>query len=338
MCPMMCVRVLVVALLAASCFIVVSLAESIQLVLLGVVFASMSSGFGEVTFLSFTTRYHKSTVGGWSSGTGNTAVGVAIMDGCVIRGAAGVGGSVIYTVLTLYLTPRVAILLQVALPILMGVAYLFLLTTPHQQVAKVDRDIIVSSEDEKSIQLQSLDGKREQMYSTKVTGIRIKSAGAWLGAQTRYVPNLFPYMVPLFIVFAAEYMINQGLFELLYYRNTSLGTWCLDGHLQYRWYQVVYQVGVFLSRTSVIIFQMPFYWVLSLLQVANFQLLFCEAIYGFIPSFWITISIVLFEGLMGGAVYANAFYYITKQVSDSEELPLDKIMIKLKRSILYSNV
>ena len=63
-----------VALLAASCFIVVSLAESIQLVLLGVVFASMSSGFGEVTFLSFTTRYHKSTVGGWSSGTGNTAV------------------------------------------------------------------------------------------------------------------------------------------------------------------------------------------------------------------------------------------------------------------------
>ena len=49
-------------------------------------------------------------------------------------------------------------------------------------------------------------------------------------------------------------------------------------------------------------------------QVANFQLLFCEAIYGFIPSFWITIFIVLFEGLMGGAVYANAFYYITKQV------------------------
>ena len=148
-------------------------------------------------------------------------------------GAAGVGGSVIYTVLTLYLTPRVAILLQVALPILMGVAYLFLLTTPHQQVAKVDRDIIVSSEDEKSIQLQSLDDK---MLSTKVTtGIRIKSAWAWLEAQTRYIPNLFRYMVPLFIVFAAEYMINQGLFELLYYRNTSLGTWCLDGHLQYRW-------------------------------------------------------------------------------------------------------
>ena len=60
-----------VSVLAASCFIAVSLAETIELVLLGVVFASMSSGFGEVTFLSFTTRYHKTTVGGWSSGTGN---------------------------------------------------------------------------------------------------------------------------------------------------------------------------------------------------------------------------------------------------------------------------
>ena len=35
----------------------------------------MSSGFGEVTFLSFTTRYHKTTVGGWSSGTGNEGGG-----------------------------------------------------------------------------------------------------------------------------------------------------------------------------------------------------------------------------------------------------------------------
>ena len=41
---------------------------------------------------------------------------------------------------------------------------------------------------------------------------------------------------------------------------------------------------------------------------------------------------------MGGAVHANAFYYITKQVRDSEELPLDNTMIKLKCSILYSNV
>ncbi|KAL5475116.1 hypothetical protein EMCRGX_G027174 [Ephydatia muelleri] len=287
------VRVLVVALLAASCFIVVSLAESIQLVLLGVVFASMSSGFGEVTFLSFTTRYHKSTVGGWSSGTG----------------AAGVGGSVIYTVLTLFLTPRVAILLQVAMPILMGIAYLFVLTTPSQRVAKVNAGTPPSPEETRML-LETSPSSTPRAFSVG----KAKSGLLWLRDQGRYIPNLFPYMVPLFIVFAAEYMINQGLFELLYYRNTSLGTWCLDGHLQYRWYQVLYQVGVFLSRSSVLIFQTRFYWVMSLLQVANFQLLFCEAIYGFIPSFWITIFIILFEGLMGGAVYANAFYYITKQV------------------------
>ena len=32
-------------------------------------------------------------------------------------------------------------------------------------------------------------------------------------------------------------------------------------------YQVLYQVGVFLSRSSVLIFQTRFYWVMSLLQV-----------------------------------------------------------------------
>lgn len=80
------------ALLAASCFIVISLAENIQLVLLGVIFASMSSGFGEVTFLSFTTHYHKSTVGGWSSGTGNTAMGVVIMGVIIENDHWGVSG------------------------------------------------------------------------------------------------------------------------------------------------------------------------------------------------------------------------------------------------------
>ena len=43
-------------------------------IIFGVVCASLSSGFGELTFLSFTARYDKSTVSGWSSGTGESHV------------------------------------------------------------------------------------------------------------------------------------------------------------------------------------------------------------------------------------------------------------------------
>ena len=140
------------------------------------------------------------------------------------------GGSLIYTVLTLFLTPRTAILLQVVMPILMEIAYLFILTAPNHWVATSD-ELLSPPPEEKSMQLETTLGPRQQEFSIE----RVKVAMSWLRDQARYIPNLFRYMVPLFVVFAAEYMINQGLFELLYYRNTSLGTWCLDEHLQYRW-------------------------------------------------------------------------------------------------------
>ncbi len=53
------------------------------------------------------------------------------------------------------------------------------------------------------------------------------------------------------------------------------------------------------------------------LQITNFYFLFCETIYLFIPSFWITVCIILFEGMLGGAVYANAFYSISVEVRHS---------------------
>jgi len=62
--------VLVVVLASLISFVLVGLALNEPLVLLGVVCASISSGFGEITFLSFTACYDKSTVTGWSSGTG----------------------------------------------------------------------------------------------------------------------------------------------------------------------------------------------------------------------------------------------------------------------------
>lgn len=47
----------------------------------------------------------------------------------------------------------------------------------------------------------------------------------------------------------------------------------------------------------------------------NFVLFFLETIYLVLPSFWIVFLLVLYEGLLGGAVYANAFYSISKQVN-----------------------
>lgn len=34
----------------------------------------------------------------------------------------------------------------------------------------------------------------------------------------------------------------------------------------------------------------------------------------FLPSAWLVFAIVLYEGLLGGAAYVNAFYFISKEV------------------------
>ena len=46
----------------------------------------------------------------------------------------------------------------------------------------------------------------------------------------------------------------------------------------------------------------------------NFVFFFCASVYLFLPSFWLTVFLVLYEGLLGGGVYVNAFYAISKEV------------------------
>ncbi len=60
----------VVVVSSALSFILVALSIDEPLVLFGVALASIGSGFGEITYLSLTSRYDKSTVSGWCSGTG----------------------------------------------------------------------------------------------------------------------------------------------------------------------------------------------------------------------------------------------------------------------------
>lgn len=106
-----------------------------------------------------------------------------------------------------------------------------------------------------------------------------------------YIPKLLKFMIPLGLVYFFEYLINQGLvsfphnksyfqihvihnnrfncfqFELVYFEKI----WLTHSE-QYRWYQVIYQLGVFTSRTSVSLFPIEKIWILTILQVS---LLFC---------------------------------------------------------------
>ena len=54
---------------------------------------------------------------------------------------------------------------------------------------------------------------------------------------------------------------------------------------------------------------------MPILQVINAVFFTFEAFYSFLPSFWIVVVLIVYEGLLGGASYVNTFYKLSKDVS-----------------------
>uniref|UniRef100_A0A667IBH4 Battenin n=1 Tax=Lynx canadensis TaxID=61383 RepID=A0A667IBH4_LYNCA len=228
-------RVLVSGICSAGSFILVAFSHSVGTSLCGVVLASISSGLGEVTFLSLTAFYP---------------------------------------------------------------SYFFLLTSPEPQDPGGEEEAETSA--------------RQPLINSEAPEAKPDSS-LNLSLQERWTvfKGLLWYIVPLVLVYFAEYFINQGLFELLFFRNTSL-----THAQQYRWYQMLYQAGVFVSRSSLRCCRIRFTWVLALLQCFNLAFLLVDVWLSFLPSIYLVFLIILYEGLLGGAAYVNTFHNIALETSD----------------------
>ncbi|EPB69408.1 CLN3 protein [Ancylostoma ceylanicum] len=138
--------------------------------------------------------------------------------------------------------------------------------------------------------------------------------GLTMYEKLKAVTPLFKYMIPLIIVYFAEYFINQGLLELLEF-DCSHG-FNIGPQSQYRWYQVLYQVGVFVSRSSSDVIALPgeVLPLLALLQVLNATVLYFEALNRFMSHILLLMCVIVYEGLLGGASYVNTFRVIHEEV------------------------
>ncbi|EDV97844.1 GH14467 [Drosophila grimshawi] len=199
-------------------------------------------------------------------------------------GGAGVIGSLSYATLrSLDLSPRDTMLIMLIFPAIEAVAFWLLLRRP--QVLPVTT---VESTEELISDDKPLVGFKEKMS---------------------YIKHLLKYMLPLCLVYFFEYFINQGLFELVYFENIFL-----DMAAQYRWLNVDYQIGVFISRSSVNLFQLDKIWLMSVFQFINVIYFLTEVIWFYTPTIWIVFVIVLWEGLLGGGAYVNTFYRMSKEI------------------------
>lgn len=288
-------RVLFCVVMAATSFLVVSFSSSVWMSILGVVFASVSAGLGELSFLSLTVYFDREVLGGWGSGTGG----------------AGVAGALLYSGLTqMGLSPRVTLLIMLIVPFVMLISYFTLLvplsSLPQWGSREDTQYIAVGSEEREWLMDPS-----EEEEGDKPTPRNQMTGPLSLTEKLQVTKGLLKFVFPLGLVYFAEYFINQGLMELLYFPTSSLS------HAeQYRWYQTLYQVGVLVSRSSLCCFKIRKLWVFALLQVVNSVLLVVAVWCQFLPSVWIVFLVVVYEGLLGGAAYVNTFYFISKETEE----------------------
>ncbi|KAK6732859.1 hypothetical protein RB195_016934 [Necator americanus] len=295
------VRHTVVCVAQASSLLITAFADSVPVALGGVCLASFSSGLGETTYLGLAGHYSKHTIATWSSGTG----------------MAGVVGAFSYAGLTdrqlLALSPTEAMLVMLVVPALFMFTFYMLLE--HTETMKR----ITFSKPKKMSELENpaTENSKKTQSVASLSSMDSVEKEKTLAQRLTVVKSLLRYMIPLFLTYFAEYLINQGLLELTVFDcSHGFGT---SPASQYRWYQVLYQVGVFISRSSINIVQlnMLFIALMPVFQLLNTIFFLFNAIYAFLPNFGIVCAIVLYEGLIGGSSYVNTFHHIHKKVDPS---------------------
>jgi len=274
------IRIAFISLVPFSVFFIIASVESTAIRLSAIAFVSLVGGLGESSFLSLTATYSPKTIGAWSSGTG----------------AAGICGAGFYFLLTVVcnLTPRTTLRLTSPIPLGLLLTYYFILRTPEKSSVTDARPIFLSP----------------RAFVQKLPLLRAL---------------FLKLMLPLMLVYYFEYTINQGVLPVVDFvsirreltEETDVGstdrTWDL-----YVTYQFLYQIGVFLSRSSISFVKIKNIWLLAILQLVNLVALLIVTAYELIQSAWIVFAMTLWEGLLGGAAYVNTFWNVSHQTPSSD--------------------
>lgn len=321
-------RTLLGAVLMLLSFLVVALGtQSLALQLLGVAFSGLQSGMMEASFLAMASFYKRPTtcLTCWASGTG----------------LAGVGGYAWLALLHLWFGLSFATTLELAalfFPLLYVLAFTILLdTTPLPPVKRRARNSLyytsipeaAAGVEEDTVESQLLVPTTTSRKVVVATAKKLDSDGdgdqhsqqLTVREKLRFTLTLGPYMIPLVVVYFAEYTMQTGVWSTIGFPVESP---VARAHF-YSAAGLAYQSGVFLSRSSGVLFQAT-RSILYLMPAFQTVLLgFFTAVSAYHVAYnWSLLVVLCFlAGLLGGGVYVNAFTLLSKEVrADRVELAL----------------
>ncbi|CAJ0570264.1 unnamed protein product, partial [Mesorhabditis spiculigera] len=274
--------------------LIVATAKSYSMAILGVSLISAAGGLGESSMVSYSSHFAASTTIAWASGTG----------------AAGMIGSILYAGMTEphlgNLTAETALMLMLFFPI--AYTTVFYLVLDHSSslclLCRKGKESSAPGDPEKS--------EKDVEKSLELV------KGNWM-EKAVLIKSLLRFAIPLILVYMAEYTINQGFTQLIVFDCANgMG---LTAKSQYRWFQVVYRAGTFISKSSLSIIDFPV-WVLYLLpvlQVGNAIFFYLEALFAFLPHIAVAFSLICMEGLMGGSSLVKTFSHIHKNAKKEDK-------------------
>ncbi|KAG9231281.1 batten's disease protein Cln3 [Amylocarpus encephaloides] len=305
--------------------------NSVPIKLFGIGLASLSSGAGELSFLGLTHYYGPFSLAAWGSGTGG----------------AGLVGAGLYVFLTstLGLGVKTSLMTCAFLPFIMLVSFFLILPHGPLRRAGSTKDYSGLPTDEPpTITTEDFDDRDISSLPTSSAADSLLAPGPSIAAEaysshsprrahsppasthqsrSKFMQNLhrarllfIPYMLPLLLVYVAEYTINQGVSPTLLFPLAS--TPFTEFRSFYPFYNLLYQLGVFVARSSTPFIRLHNLYLPSCLQILNLLLLVSQSLYWWIPSVYLVFVVVFWEGLLGGAVYVNTFAEIMEKVPEGE--------------------
>jgi battenin len=302
-------RIVSAGIIMAAGFSVVAISVRVEWQLVGVVLVSAQCGLGEASLLALagacdSRRNTKNCITCFSSGTG----------------LAGVFGFLWKFVwndwlkFTLEQTLCMAILLAV-MYIIMYVKNLwdvdFLKAAPREDIVlplaeEMDLELVTNDDTDSDRVQEQNDRRNVDDEDDSISTIqRIQDMTSL--ERLRLVASLYPYMIPLFLVYAAEYSLQAGTWSAIGFPVTS--PQARDSFYEYsNW---MYQAGVFLSRSSGTLFTAPLYilWLMPILQCINVAFFWWVAASHVFYNYWLLIP-CFYVGLLGGGVYVNGYLRI----------------------------
>eukprot|EP00299_Pterocystis_sp_00344_P008314 c3099_g1_i1.p1 GENE.c3099_g1_i1~~c3099_g1_i1.p1 ORF type:complete len:426 (-),score=66.65 c3099_g1_i1:23-1276(-) len=287
-------RILASSFLMSASFLTVAFGKSLEVQLLGVCFAAAQSGLGEATLLALATQYtnSKSMLTAWSSGTG----------------MAGVFGYLWTLAFHLWmgLEFKIALLVANILTVSFAAAFFLLLIPPISPLLMSSQELDTTSL-LSEVHMQGESQGQSQRYSSE------KPVALSTIARVKIVLSLWPYTIPLFLVYASEYMLQAGVWSAIGFPVHSKKA--RDKFYSYS--NFLYQAGVFVSRSSGTIWNpsLLVLWIMPLCQCGLLVFFYVDAV----EHFWYDESLLalcVVVGFFGGAVYVNAFKFVSVSVPE----------------------